>query len=82
MDKPTPLVIAGCNGSGKSSFSKALVAPKNISAFDYDKVYIEKYTSLKDSELRDVMAHNLSREELKKSIKEAIKKQGFVSLFS
>lgn len=71
MDKPTLLVIAGCNGSGKSSFSKAL-SPNNTVVFDYDKVYLEKYNSLIESELRDRMAHNMSRDELEKSIAKAI----------
>jgi uridine kinase len=36
MHKPRLLVIAGCNGSGKSSFSKYLVPSKTSSFFDYD----------------------------------------------
>ena len=71
MDKPTLLVIAGCNGSGKSSFSKAL-SPNNTTVFDYDKVYLDKYSSLIESELRDRMAHNMSQNELKNNIDKAI----------
>jgi predicted ABC-type ATPase len=38
MSKPILLVIAGCNGSGKSSFSK-LIAPDNFLPFDYDFIF-------------------------------------------
>jgi predicted ABC-type ATPase len=71
MSNPTLLIIAGCNGSGKSSFSKAL-SPENTSPYDYDLVFLDKYNSLIDSELRDRMAHNLSSENLRTSIENAI----------
>jgi predicted ABC-type ATPase len=71
MSNPTLLIIAGCNGSGKSSFSKAL-SPENKSPYDYDLVFLDKYNSLIDSELRDRMAHNLSSENLRTSIENAI----------
>lgn len=74
MHKPTLLVIAGCNGSGKSSFSKALT-PDNNSAYDYDLVFLDKYNSLIDNELKDRMAHNLSMEDLKGNIKISIKEK-------
>ena len=51
MDKPTLLVIAGCNGSSKSSFSKAFT--KNGTPFDYDKIHLQKYNSLIPNDLRD-----------------------------
>ena len=72
MDKPTLLVVAGCNGSGKSSFSKALV-PNGIIPFDYDIHYLKIYKSLIDSDLRDVMAHNAARTKLEKVIEESIR---------
>jgi predicted ABC-type ATPase len=64
---PILTVIAGCNGAGKSSYSKAITS-KNSPSFDYDKVYLEQYNSLFDSEIRDLMAHNLSRGILEESI--------------
>ena len=72
MDKPKLLVIAGCNGSGKSSFSKAFTEGET-KPYDYDKVYKEKYESLIDTEFRDRMAHNLARKDLENTIKHSIK---------
>src|SRR5680860_642279 len=74
MDKPMLLVIAGCNGSGKSSFSDFLT-PKNLVPFDYDKYFLKNYNSLMDSELRDRMAHNITREFLDNSVQHAISKR-------
>lgn len=71
MTKPTLLVIAGCNGSGKSSFSIDL-SPSEITPYDYDKVYKEKYEALIPNELRDVMAHNLAKEHFQSAIHSAI----------
>ncbi|NIJ46605.1 putative ABC-type ATPase [Wenyingzhuangia heitensis] len=71
MDKPKLLVIAGCNGSGKSSFSKAFTE-QNIIPYDYDKVYKQKYESLIETEFRDRMAHNLARKDLENTIKYSI----------
>jgi len=34
---PSLHVIAGCNGSGKSTFAKSFL-PNNIQSFDFDKV--------------------------------------------
>lgn len=74
MYKPTLLVIAGCNGSGKSSFSKALT-PDNNPAYDYDIVFLNKYKTLIDSDIKDRMAHNMSTEDLKSNINISIKEK-------
>lgn len=71
MHPPVLTVIGGCNGAGKSSFSPAVTA-KHVPSFDYDKVFLERYNSLLDSEIRDRMAHNLARQELETSIESAI----------
>lgn len=71
MNKPILLVIAGCNGSGKSSFSHALTTPEVI-PFDYDKNFLTIYNSLLDFELRDRMAHNKTRELLEYKIQAVI----------
>jgi predicted ABC-type ATPase len=71
MRTPILTVIGGCNGAGKSSFSRAITS-NSISSFDYDKVYLEKYKSLIDSDIRDLMAHNIDRQILEDSIDKAI----------
>jgi len=60
MASPILTVIAGCNGSGKSSFSNAITSG-HAPSFDYDKVFLEKYNSLQDSKIREKMAHNMAR---------------------
>ncbi|WP_343696284.1 zeta toxin family protein [Flavobacterium sp.] len=72
MSKPILLVIAGCNGSGKSTFSKAL-SPDNFTPFDYDFQFLKFYNSLIDSDIKEMMAHQMAFNELEKQIKNAIK---------
>ena len=74
MSKPVLLIIAGCNGAGKSSFSK-LLAENDFEPFDYDYFFLKFYHSLPDSELRDEMAHHLAFEELEKKVSYAISNQ-------
>jgi predicted ABC-type ATPase len=69
MQKPKLIVVAGCNGSGKSTFSKTYV--KNLIPFDFDKKLMQKYDAMQDSELRDVIARNLTRNEFETAIYEA-----------
>ncbi|MBL4625534.1 MAG: zeta toxin family protein [Flavobacteriales bacterium] len=74
MSNPILLVIAGCNGSGKSSFSNVLT-PEDLLPFDYDIHFLDFFNSLLDSELREKMAHNKAREFLKQSVKQAFSKK-------
>ena len=71
MSDPTLFVVAGCNGSGKSTFSN-LLAPSNLSSFDYDLHFLKYYRSLFDSDIREEMAHNMAFTELKKQIDDAV----------
>ncbi|KAF2336326.1 zeta toxin family protein [Flavobacterium daemonense] len=71
MSKPVLLVIAGCNGAGKSTFSKPL-SPENFTPFDYDLEFLKNYNSLFDSEMREVMAHQMAFKELENQIEKAI----------
>ena len=71
MSEPTLLVVAGCNGSGKSSFSKLLV-PTDFLPFDYDIHFLKFHASLFDSDIREEMAHNMAFTELENQINQAI----------
>ncbi|UCS92157.1 zeta toxin family protein [Echinicola marina] len=74
---PQLLVIAGCNGAGKSSFSQVL-SPDAVEVFDYDKHYLRIYQSLIPTEFQETMAHNMAFGELEKQIQEAIdRRQSF-----
>jgi len=67
MAKPILTIIAGCNGSGKSSFSEALT-PSGTLSFDYDKAFLKFYNSQDDSELRERISHNRTRQLLEAKI--------------
>lgn len=73
MSIPSLIIIAGCNGSGKSIFSKNFV--QNIIPLDFDKRFMEKYDTMDDSELRDVIARNLTRTEFEKAMYDAFSKK-------
>lgn len=72
MTKPTLLVVAGCNGSGKSTFSKDLGAG-NFEPFDYDLHFLKNYSSLIDIDIKEKMAHNMTWQQLENQVEEAIK---------
>jgi predicted ABC-type ATPase len=54
---PDLIIIAGCNGAGKSTFSSSFL-PEGLTSFDYDRLFLENYNSLPDSELRETFARN------------------------
>lgn len=68
---PKLIIIAGCNGAGKSTFASSLL-PSNISSFDYDKLFLEKYNSLSDSELREKFAIDQTTNEFKQAIETSL----------
>ena len=68
---PDLIVIAGCNGAGKSTFASSFL-PEGLSSFDYDRLYLENYNSLPDSELRDVIAGNLTSETFTTTIEKTL----------
>jgi predicted ABC-type ATPase len=70
MQQPSLIIIAGCNGSGKSTYSKILV-DDSIIPFDYDKNFLECYNQLFDSELREEIAINRTTEKLENLISHA-----------
>ncbi len=69
MYTPTLTVVAGCNGSGKSTYSKTYF--DTIQPFDYDKRYLATYRALPDSEFRDKFAKNQTTKEFISSIEGA-----------
>lgn len=71
MHKPRLLVIAGCNGSGKSSFSRSLVPSNSIIPFDYDSHFLSRYRALLDIDIKEQMAHNLASSDLTNEIEAA-----------
>ena len=73
MHNPRLLVIAGCNGSGKSSFSKFLVPSSSTTPFDYDSHFLSHYRALIDIDIKEQMAHNLASTDLNDEIEEAWK---------
>lgn len=74
MAKPVLLVIAGCNGSGKSTFSTQL-AQNQFQPFDYDFHFLKFYNQLLDIDIKEQMAHNLATDELKHQVDQAISSQ-------
>ena len=70
---PNLTIIAGCNGAGKSTFGSSLI-PNNIKSFDFDKLYLDYYQSLPDSEFRDLFAKNKTTELFENSIKNSLQK--------
>ena len=71
---PDLIVIAGCNGAGKSTFSTSFL-PNDLSSFDYDKTYLEHYDSLPDSELRDQFARDRTTKEFESAVEIAIRNE-------
>jgi len=68
---PNLIIIAGCNGAGKSTFASSFL-PEHLTSFDYDRLFTEIYNSMQDSELREKFAHDQTLELLKSSVSQAI----------
>jgi predicted ABC-type ATPase len=71
MSEPILCVVAGCNGSGKSSFSRSLVSA-DLQPFDYDFCFLQFHNRLLESDIRDTMAHNMAFAELENQINLAL----------
>ena len=69
---PDLTVIAGCNGAGKSTFASSFL-PEGLTSFDYDRIFLENYDSLPDSELREHFARNQTSQYFEASIDKALK---------
>ena len=68
---PDLVIIAGCNGAGKSTFASSFL-PEGLSSFDYDRVFLENYYSLPDSELREQFAKNQTTKDFERSVNIAL----------
>ncbi len=68
---PSLIIIAGCNGAGKSTFASSFL-PEGLTSFDYDKLQIENYNSLPDSELREEIAKNQTTKDFESAIHKAL----------
>lgn len=74
MPQPYLKIFAGCNGSGKSTYSKSYV-DDSIIPYDYDNKFMEFYSSMKDSELRQEISKSLTIADFKNSINKAFSKK-------
>lgn len=70
MSKPYLIIAADCNGAGKSTFSKDYV--EDLIPFDFDKRFMEIYSSMNDSELRSDIAKNQTVDEFDSTINNAL----------
>lgn len=67
---PELIIIAGCNGAGKSTFASSFL-PEGLTSFDYDRLLIENYNSLPDSELRELFAKSKTTKDFELSIEKS-----------
>ncbi len=67
-------IIAGCNGAGKSTFALSLL-PEGQVSFDYDRVFLDNYHSLPDSELREEFAKQQTIKDFENAIEKSIENQ-------
>ena len=68
---PDLIIIAGCNGAGKSTFATSFL-PEGLTSFDYDRLFLENYNRLPDSELREEFARNQTTQDFELSIDRAL----------
>jgi predicted ABC-type ATPase len=67
---PDLIIIAGCNGAGKSTFASSFLS-EGLTSFDYDRVFAENYNSLTDSELREEIAKNQTTKDFESAVERA-----------
>ena len=72
MQQPSLILIAGCNGSGKSTYSSSLV-PEGVLPFDYDLLQMQNYEKLPDSEFREEFAKNQTTQQLEELISTSLR---------
>lgn len=65
------IVIAGCNGAGKSTYAFSFLR-EGLTSFDFDKLYLQTCNSLQDSDIMDEIATNIVSEKFEEEVYEAI----------
>ena len=68
---PLLTIIAGCNGAGKSTFATSFL-PDGIISFDYDKLFLENYNHLQDTEFREKFAKDMTIEAFEQAVENAL----------
>lgn len=68
---PNLTIIAGCNGAGKSTFASSFL-PEGLTSFDFDRLYLENYNSMPDSELRVTLAKNKTTNDFEAAVVNAL----------
>lgn len=71
---PKLIIIAGCNGAGKSTFASSFL-PDGLISFDYDKLYLEYYNAMPDSEFRDKFALDMASRDFENAIMHAFENE-------
>lgn len=64
---PKLIIIAGCNGAGKSTFAPSFL-PDRINSFDYDKLFLKYYNELPDNEFREKFAKDKTTKDFEQEI--------------
>jgi predicted ABC-type ATPase len=67
---PELIIIAGCNGAGKSTFASSFL-PEGLTSFDYDRLFLENYNSLPDSELREKFAKDKTTKDFENAVEKS-----------
>ncbi|MBC8004219.1 MAG: zeta toxin family protein [Verrucomicrobia bacterium] len=68
---PDLIIIAGCNGAGKSTFASTFL-PDGLVSFDYDKLFLKYYNELPDSEFREQFAKDKTTKAFQQAINNSL----------
>jgi len=68
---PELTIIAGCNGAGKSTFASSFL-PDGVVSFDFDKLFLEYYQTLPDSEFQEKIAKDRTSKEFEQAIENSL----------
>jgi len=71
---PDLTIIAGCNGAGKSTYASTFL-PDGVTSFDYDKLYLDIYRNMTDSEFREKIAKDQTTKNFELSVEVSLSKR-------